>query len=92
MTFYEMLKDPDYMWKIMYEMGDIKSPRLKFDRKNLLIHGFGFDRETVEDVIKSFTSKYTVGRCTMPSYMVWYEFEDEKEFNSAVVALKLQYS
>lgn len=93
MTFMETLhNEPDRLWKLMYEWGDIKSPRLKFDRKNLLIHGFSFDRKTVEDTIKSFTDRYTAGQCTTPSYMVWYEFEDEKEFSLAVVALKLQYS
>lgn len=92
-TFMEILhNEPDRFWEFMYDVGDIKSPRLKFDRKNLLIHGFSFDRKTVEDTIKSFTDKYTTGQCTSPSYMVWYEFEDEREFSLAAVALKLQYS
>lgn len=86
------LDDPDHVWKLVSELCDIKSPRLKFDRRNLLIHGFSFDQQTVEEIIKAFTTNYTSGRCTTPAYMMWYEFEDEKEFSSVVVALTMQYS
>ena len=85
--------DPDFIFKTMYEMGDIKSPRIKIDRKNKLIHGFSFDREVIEDTIKDATTHYEVTRCTFPSYMICLDFgDDETSFNVAAVALKLRFN
>ncbi len=78
--------------KCMLEMEGIKTPYLKIDSKNKLIHGFSFDREVVEEVIRLITTSYEVSDCPLLTHMVRYDFGDDVSFNTAAIALKMQFS
>lgn len=68
-----------------------KFPKVKVNRKHMLIHCHTFDLNNVEDVVKQVTSEYTVSNCVHPRYMVCLEFNDEAGFNAAAIALKMQF-
>lgn len=77
--------------ELLEKISKIRSPIFSIDRKNRLVHVYSFGVKAVEETIKEITSKYTTSWCVMPSYIKCFDFADDADLCTVIIALTLQF-